>query len=651
MDHFYDYQKLVSVSYYDNNPNRWLYADFQMVYDPCTCFYQSELNIDVDLIEKAQVDITGKIEGKLFDILSNNQGSGIEEDRGKKSFGIDDVGSVSKKAYQTFKSINSFSSDVQKSLDGTKRQEAEDISGEDLSNLNESELDDYIYDYIQLENTNYTDMLKMKNRISEQKTSVDKLAGKLAEWDFLRDALKAAPFIGSAVTVLDYFVGGGQKKNAQTVRLSPTGIDAVINLDGTIKIDAPYDNIKINTPGCDNSNLIYANTPIYDQVLGTFNLLKTPVIEYYNKRRLDVWTEPPVLVQDDLRYMLHNDIEYVANPAAGFNMEEIEILASFIFEFDHQFIGYQPLTENLDNLIIQEDLSTFRTQYVPLECLSEVRAMFVSDYYYYMGNDYAPFYFQTPVPDVYLKLLVNFTRNDVDNNTQNVLFVGRYPVETYIITEHAGWDEKWQSDYLNIPNDVVLENETISESISAWNTITIGENVTFNPNGNLIVEAGKQIILNGEYSIVDNLPANSSVIFELGVKAGCTNPRINPVTGQNLADFCSSNIEGNYKPDSRYFSFINNDSPKYNRIIIYPIYPNPVSSRLFVRYYLPADSYIQMKIINKLGLSVGDYLSDEYQLSGENQLEYDVSGLTSGIYYLVITHENQKITKQFVVIK
>ena len=61
-----------STSRFVNNANYWFYADFPMQYDPCTCYYESRLNISVDLINNANIDLSGTATGKLLAINSNS---------------------------------------------------------------------------------------------------------------------------------------------------------------------------------------------------------------------------------------------------------------------------------------------------------------------------------------------------------------------------------------------------------------------------------------------------------------------------------------------------------------------------------------------------------------------------------------------------
>ncbi|MBK7651140.1 MAG: hypothetical protein IPJ20_11005 [Flammeovirgaceae bacterium] len=96
--------------------------------------------------------------------------------------------------------------------------------------------------------------------------------------------------------------------------------------------------------------------------------------------------------------------KYVVNPAAGFNTNNIEIMASL-------------------------DFGTFKTAYLPLSALStfSVEAGSVSGWN--GQNNYGYPLGCTDGTPLALRLLINLERLDTDANTQNVLLALTYPIE------------------------------------------------------------------------------------------------------------------------------------------------------------------------------------------------------------------------------
>jgi len=61
-------------------------------------------------------------------------------------------------------------------------------------------------------------------------------------------------------------------------------------------------------------------------------------------------------------------------------------------------------------------------------------------------------------------------------------------------------------------------------------------------------------------------------------------------------------------------------------------YPNPFNPSTTIRYALPKTVHVTLAIFNTLGQTVAD-LVDEEQETGFHQVEFDASGLASGVYF------------------
>lgn len=484
---------------YDNNPNRWLYADFPVMYDPCTCRFQSELVINVRLIRETKINFEG----------------------------IDETNSVS----QNFEKPSTLYEDEQ-----------------------------------------------------------TQILGEIIE-------------------------------------------------------EFPYSNIIINNPGGNNHNLVAhnENTANYDQVLGTFNLLRTPIVEYYNSDVDVPWppsagSNPPYIVTQQQRYRIKDDIEFVINPAAGFktNIEDIDVMAALVFEFDEPVNNEMFMKEN-QNIIEREDTKTYRTKFLPLHCLNEAKITFSGTYKW--NHTYKPPLMS--VPKVYVKIQANLKRKD---DGPDVIFVGKYPVKIeFDRSEHnASWEQSWTSEMSNFPKNIKLENTTIMSNVFAWDTITIGSGVT--------IQGGPYIIQAGSY--IKRLPESINspqLILKIGLEDICDATKYGPVT--NVQSFCSSNQANGYKPELRQMSRIPPIDRNKRINFFFDIFPNPTSNILNLRINTTELSPLKVVIRNLLGETILIPIDKSNYPIGEYTIPIDVSHFSSGVYFCTLFSPQGIITKTFMFIR
>jgi hypothetical protein len=99
----------------------------------------------------------------------------------------------------------------------------------------------------------------------------------------------------------------------------------------------------------------------------------------------------------------------------------------------------------------------------------------------------------------------------------------------------------------------------------------------------------------------------------------------------------AADIEDNLKPEPEHFE-------------LFPNYPNPFNPTTMINYQTPNTQYVEAGIYNLLGQKVVTLVSQK-QNAGFHQVEWDASGFTSGVYFLVLDAGNFKATQKMLLVK
>jgi hypothetical protein len=382
-------------SIYVNDNTKWLYADFPMMYDPCTCAYRSKLNIISELIVNSSISLEGGITG---DIYTKDVG-GKAQIQKPGSFGWKDfAGLVNGKVSTVYNGINGFVSATQGF--------ASNVGNVDTVN---------------------------------KKSALDNLGSFLKNNAFLKAGLSAVPWLKSAVSLVDAFIGGGKAAaGPQEVKLLPLAVNLSVKLNGTISTANQYHDIKFTNPGSKDAALDPDIYPYYNEVMGVFNLIKTPVV-FLGSDGLaccDVRRCYPNSTR--LRFKFAKDsLQYVLNPAAGLTIQNMK--AAIVTEATNVLNSADTLTNRYMNADFPEfegkDAITraykFRTDYFDINCLDQ-RLFTVINKRFNCNTTQSSKeskWYPGATPKLYLKLMINLKRNVTSPTTQNVLLVLTYPLK------------------------------------------------------------------------------------------------------------------------------------------------------------------------------------------------------------------------------
>lgn len=87
-----------------------------------------------------------------------------------------------------------------------------------------------------------------------------------------------------------------------------------------------------------------------------------------------------------------------------------------------------------------------------------------------------------------------------------------------------------------------------------------------------------------------------------------------------------------------------------NQLNLYQNYPNPFNPVTSISFELPRQSSVRLEIYNTLGQLV-DVISHGYMPAGINEIEYDASELSSGVYFYRLVTDDNSLSKKMVLLK
>jgi hypothetical protein len=451
-----------AASKYVNENNKWFYADFPVMYDPCTCIYESKLNIISRLVTTSSINIEGGVTG---DILTQNvSGKGQVEKPGTYSW-RDFSNTVNGKVTAVHGSIDKFKNETQKLA----------------------------------ENFSRTDTAGKKNAVGD-------FADFLKNNTFLKAGLNSVPYLKSALSLIDVFSGGGKTTTGPLeVKLLPLSVNLTAKLSGTISTDNQYHNIIFSNPGSKDAHLDPDAYPYHNEVLGLFNLLNAPVI-YYQSTIDDITEHGGSVFGHRVKvnnYKFNLDsLKYVLNPAADVTIQNMKV--AMLVEASPSLSGVcidaQENRDLLPDFVFEGvDANTgsykFRTDYLDVLCFNE--RIFTTKSYFgrpFPDDPVSGISCWTPTNKVYLKFMLNLKRNNTTPSTQNILYVITFPMNQFAFDIASNFtDNKNCNDSTVIPSATNLEvnalcNSSVYYSVERQNSVYIDSLL-------LVAKHGKEDIL------------------------------------------------------------------------------------------------------------------------------------------------------------
>lgn len=695
----------------NQNGYQWMVADFNTLFDPCTCGLETKFYLRVRL--KNHVKITGTIFGNYTTLLDSDNPSNQSDDLGG--------------FWGNAQKYLAFGSGVINGVTGV------------LTSTNEQ------YD-------NGQKLIKeaqkfVKNSDTSGVLTADQainINNKLGEF------LKPIPYIGSLFTLASTAISFIRKTgnnfnnltNAEKLEqgLSNTSI-AVPNINLTIDAGLSFESNRIldglKVPGSiGDYNVVYSN-PVYDNTLGVFNLMEQPEFEV-TKVNIPAYQSLFFFGYGPTTFSylkLKNTPKILLNPSSGLKIKSIEYAIVFenVQNFQHTYGGSYQTPDNYNDIRIHNpfDLGAqfkyynslkykdgnngfpiYSNLYNNFAYIAETQSKFT--FYKSIGlniistsknldNDnnvdsLNNAIFQTDFlnqncinnriiynfsrfknPKLKVKLILEPIENQNNSKINEVVHVLTFPgsiientstefckinqIESNNINTPFNFVKNNNSFYPSSQNtntfkNLTLKNETVKTSIRVLNSLVLDENVVFKANKNYVLESTGTIEVNKTFTL-----PNSSTLQLIAGREITINPEaiINPETVIMIDStiICNCEKEKDIFPTNAEIAALCNSNKYYERSNG-PLKQdeegiddeNLSSKNDVILFPNPSENRTTIESQDEIiGLKIYDVSGKEFELNPlgtKYKINLDFSNLEHGLYLINIQTINQEVTKQFV---
>jgi Secretion system C-terminal sorting domain len=619
-------------TFVNSDGNFWLYADFPISYDPCTCNYLTNIFITPFLMKMTKIEETQESIVAAGTGATVNNGSGILPILNEI---IPQIDAVEKKGAAISKSLTTGLNFVEKLLPKTKVIETKNFFTED-------------------DNPELAESMVSR--------SVKSNTVKFPAW------AKELPKIGYVIGLIELFTGGGKSQPTPSIAQSRQRF----KISGTQTTDFPLTPIDLYVPGSawprNSGNILAA--PYYDNTLGVFALVETPRIvykaksqqktgvgySYTNTSGQNVSTSTYNFVGWDFK--LQDDIKYAINPASGYNQTPVDIKASLIFNVKAKCLGTardprqgavppfctfnSPITSSLKvTRLGTSDTVTIQTPLMSLSCIKDyVAHLSFAGNVELKSSDGTNYYATAKFAEDVRIQIVAILEQETNASKQHT-FIAQYK----LFPEPSSVDIP-NTAISDIALNPVIENLTLTANttIRGWETVTLKGNI--NTNGfTLTVIAGKNIdVLNPQL-----LSPNVNLL--IGVPINCQSTA-SAMTPKQLYSFCGKLGEKKYDPIATLVGEdedVNSLKSVRNMTTSLSVAPNPFNNQLSIQYELQEASQVTVSLSNALGQTVKVLVNEKVE-AGSYQINESTADLPSGVYIITMKTptgmKTQKVVKQ-----
>ena len=649
---------------------KYFFADLTVAYDPCVCTQQSGFKVGFTLIKKASIYLGGRILASSVDLTYTDPGGPLQINNDYLSSIYMDNNYTAQNGQHTFKDLTTMEDYYQHILDDQSNPLATFFSGilNMLLTFGGEALGDMIPEMVGETFPDNAD----PNEVAAAKG--------LAK--------------GGISGIFDFFSSTLDAEKADDQQISPPRvITGEIALHGQITEEKDYSDPSFNFAAPAS---MYAETfddyttashaikyPLYNEKLGVFNVLRTPIVDYAYVCWKTLLGPDCYIKGDEISYgifdlyRLNPNLKYAFNDLLDIDYEHTKIFGALEFTIENPYTDNIVLTKTncgtlyaIDKRLIQvsppassDNIAVYSSPLMPIDALpSQVYKIFNDDGL--PGGGLGTGY--NNVQEVDLQLVIDITYNAKDHNGNPIkhLLMVKFPmVRNQDILSNTDFNyycnfdgkhpfqplEDWLDDNIfnnpcdDLPTDLVLDATTFttSQTIEVTGSVEIRGDLNTSSSGvNVEIRAG-QFIGTGDPDI--RIAPNIDLI--VGLQDACMS-NIQPMGIDEVNEFCSSKDYAAGAPAQRSYTPVHHETTKTEVGDEISLYPNPSTTNVNVISRKSPIRYL--RVIDILGKDVSNLVDGFIYSGGTDAVNLNVSALPQGTYVIEITTDMGVQTKKLI---
>ena len=223
--------------------------------------------------------------------------------------------------------------------------------------------------------------------------------------------------------------------------------------------------------------------------------------------------------------------------------------------------------------------------------------------------------------------------------------ISKDPIDS-LQTMFNNWKESLFTFVDPFLSEIIIEPDTLPADGTSDAVITISPK----NNSDTLLASGLQVVLSNTgagllSSVTDLGDGTYEATITSPISVGTDTISTLIISGTDTVSMFWKAIVTYINPTSINESFISADN-----FYLYQNYPQPFNPSTKIKYQIPKPCFVSLKIFDALGTEVATLINEE-KMRGTFQIEFDGSGLTSGVYFYQLIAGDFLETKKMVLIK